>query len=67
MRFPLSATFDRRLDGVDVVVGDLTGLAVVARNRVLVVLLLLVLFNLAVVLIVRFLNRFNLKKRTRFS
>ena len=39
--FPLSATFDRRSDGVDVVVGDLSGLAVVARNRVLGVLLLL--------------------------
>ena len=63
--FPLSATFDRRFDGVDVVVGDLTGLAVVARSRVLGILLLLVLSKLAVVLI--FLNRFNLKKRTRFS
>ena len=49
MGFPLSATFDRRSDGVDVVVGDLSGLAVVARNRVLGVLLLLVLFKLAVV------------------
>ena len=37
------ATFDRRLDGVDVVVGDLVGLAVVARDRVPGVLLLLVL------------------------
>ena len=65
MGFPLSATFDRRSDGVDGVVGDLTGLAVVARNRVLGVLLLLVILKLAVFL--DFWNRFNLKKGTRFS
>ena len=41
MGFPLSATFDRRLDGVDVVVGGLAGLAVVARDWVPGVLLVL--------------------------
>ena len=41
MGFPLSATFDRRLDGVDVVVGGLAGLAVVALDWVPGVLLVL--------------------------
>ena len=58
MGFPLSATFDRRLDGVDVVVGGLAGLAVVARDWVPGVLLVLY-SKLAVASI--FLVRFNLK------